>query len=198
MSTDMSVGDLRSHAVEQRREKEHRVKYRGVNAGLLGKPINAYITDQKIRSSTTWTNANKYRMRELTPRRCHCQNCKNSNAKGSSKRKAAISTAVDVVCSAPGAVRKSPRPVLNNADVDDYRDYESETSSVEDYGEDGFIYSYDHASPGHEMALDFVVNQAVEKFETKELDRLVKNEYELVDESDADEEFEMIERSDVC
>jgi hypothetical protein len=70
-------------------------------------------------------------------------------------------------------------------------------SSEEEYDEhdayvEGVAYSFDSTGPGNELALSHAVTQAVEKFESKELATLVKNEYEFVNESDTDEDFELV------
>ncbi|KAF8539700.1 hypothetical protein BDD12DRAFT_736571 [Trichophaea hybrida] len=192
----MSVGDLRSAALEQRREKEHRVKYRGVNVGLIGRPVSEWFPDQKVRSSSTWNSNNKFRMRDMVGKTCHCVSCKQETAK-MNRRKHPRLDIVDVVCTGSTHIaRKAPRPVLNHAEIDDFRDMDS-GSSEEEYDDqnvymEGIAYSFDNAGPGNELALSHAVTQAVEKFHSKELAMLVKNEYEFVNESDTDEDFELI------
>lgn len=89
--------------------------------------------------------------------------------------------------------RKQMRPRLNDADAADYREQYYSTDDDElDATMAGVEYSFDHAGPTHELDLSYAVTQAVEKFEAKELATLIKNEYEFVDESDTDEEFELI------
>lgn len=196
MSSFDIAGDLRAAATEQRREKEHRVKYRGVNAALIGHPIRSDIP-ATVRSSPIWTESNKFRMREaLYTRPCHCQNCRRSTARDM-RRKCPPSdmAAANVICTAGASSisRKQMRPRLNDADAADYREQYYSTDDDElDATMAGVEYSFDHAGPTHELDLSYAVTQAVEKFEAKELATLIKNEYEFVDESDTDEEFELI------
>lgn len=46
---------------------------------------------------------------------------------------------------------------------------------------DPFVYSFDAAGPKQSVGLDKLVDQAEEKFRSRETDQLVKNEYEILD-----------------
>jgi hypothetical protein len=94
--------------------------------------------------------------------------------------------------------RKGRLPTLRFLDkIEDFRshdEYYSSTDEEDDGFVEGVVYSYDAPGLdyGVEFSLNHVVSQAVEKFETKELANLIKKEYEFVNESDGDEDFELI------
>ena len=98
-----------------------------------------------------------------------------------------------MVCTANASsaiARKTPRPTLNLAD--DFRNEDYSSSSDEDDHIGGITYSFDNAGPNCEMGLSQAVTEAVEKFENKELAMIVKNEYDLIMESETEEEFELV------
>jgi len=58
---------------------------------------------------------------------------------------------------------------------------------------EGVAYSYDKLGPSAGTdTWSYALTEAVKKFESKELATLIKNEYEIVDPSDSDEDFELI------
>jgi hypothetical protein len=131
-------------------------------------------------------------MREMVTKTCRCPNCKRQTAK-LLRRKYTSSDITDVVCTAPHISRKNQRPRLNEADASDFRDFDDSGEDDEhDASMPGIEYSFDRAGPTHEFDLSHAVTRAVEKFQAKELATLIKNEYEFVDESETDEEFELI------
>jgi hypothetical protein len=130
-------------------------------------------------------------MRDMVTRPCHCAGCRRQTAK-MLRRKCPPSDLVDVVCTAPTIARKNQRPRLNDADVIDFRDSYYGEDDEHDSSMAGVEYSFDNAGPAHEFDLSHAVTQAVEKFQAKELATLIKNEYEFIDESETDEEFELI------
>ena len=142
-------------------------------------------------------------MRDMVRTACHCSNCRRDTEK-MNRRKYPRRDVVDVVCTAstPSVARKLPRPGLNNSYYSraDYRDLLDHASSEDDDDDatdepydGGITYSFDHRGPrGDAFDLGPAVTRAVELFQTKELAALVKNEYELVNESDTEEDFELI------
>ena len=199
--------------------KQHRVKYRGLNVSRMGQPVNEIFPDRQLRSSTVWnannrsvppppfllsyrgpwlTRGRRFRMRDMVRTACHCTSCKRDTEK-MNRRKQPRSDMVDVVCTASAPnVRKLPRLNSNSRPRANYRDLLDHASSEEDDAADepydgGITYSFDHRGPrGNAFDLGPAVTRAVELFQTKELAALVKNEYELVNESDTEEDFELI------
>ena len=139
-------------------------------------------------------------MRDMVRTARHCTSCKRDTEK-MNRRKQLRSDMVDVVCTASAPnVRKLPRlgPSSGGRPRANYRDLLDHASSEEDDAADkpydgGITYSFDHHGPcGHAFDIGPAVTRAVELLQTKELADLVKNEYELVNESDTEEDFELI------
>lgn len=120
---------------------------------------------------------------------CHCFCCRRFNG----RNQAHASVFATVVCTA-GSSRKT-RPSLRADDIDNIRDSEEDDQSYDCYedGMSGVAYSYDNEGPARHLDLSYAVTAAVEKFENKELETLIKNEYDIVEESETDEEFEIID-----
>jgi hypothetical protein len=195
MSAQLS-GDLRSQAYEQRRDKEQRVKYRDVNHKLLGKPINPLNPKATCQGYNIWNNANKRHMPKNYSVNCHCTTCRRDKDRNIRKIQK-HSPETNIRGAVPLTHRKGRLPALRyEVAIDDFRldVYSSTDEDDDDDFIEGVAYSYD--APGlqsrTEFSLRHVVSEAVDKFETKELATLIKNEYELVNETDGDEEFEFV------
>ncbi|KAH8154182.1 uncharacterized protein LAJ45_01950 [Morchella importuna] len=179
-----STGDLRSAAVEQRRSKERRVKYRNVNVALLGQPQNPF-TNKKL-GAPCWNDKNKFKMTRdpSLVKVCHCCQCRGWNTKELAKKRAARKLYFDdEICTA------RTNPLSPSAALEDrWEDSSSDNDSIA-----GIAYSYDQSGPrAGTDTLSYAVTEAVKKFEHKELTTLIKNEYEVVDYEDSDEEFELV------
>jgi hypothetical protein len=106
---------------------------------------------------------------------CHCFGCRVHNSKEVNRRRALHKTFIDdEICTA----RASLSPTADEAE------YLWDDSASDGRHIDGPV--------GGQLALSAAVTLALEKFEHKELTNLIKNEYEVVDSSDSDEEFELI------
>jgi len=178
------AADLRGPAVERQRIKERRIKYRNVNVALLGRPKDLFWPDE-TKPAPVWNDRNKFQMPRLDSRNCHCNGCRGWYARNQNKRKAAEKLHWDdEICTA----RQYPLSPSAEERGDLWDDSSSDSGSIE-----GVAYSFDRRGPsaGTET-LSYAVTEAVKKFENKELATLIKNEYEVVDSSDSDEDFEMI------
>ena len=131
------------------------------------------------------------------PSGCNCIKCIGSKTARTHRLRSVIQANSDVIrCTkSTGWYSCSPlqRPALALDDGYDYDSNSSESYEEDDGTLDGVLYSYDNARvPG--VAFDLVpqVERAVEQFQTKELAALVKSEYDIIDESEGDEEFELV------
>jgi len=118
-------------------------------------------------------------------RNCHCHGCRSWCARDQNKRKAIEKLHRDhEICTA------RQYPLSPSAEEGGYP--WDDSSSDSDYIE-GVDYSFDGRGPSAGTdTLNYVVTEAEKKFENKELATLIKNEYEVVDSSDSDEDFEMV------
>ncbi|RPA96507.1 hypothetical protein L873DRAFT_1791656 [Choiromyces venosus 120613-1] len=188
MATDLPISDLtadlRGPAVERQRGKERRIKYRNVNVALLGRPKSLFSTDE-TKPAPVWNDRNKFRMPRTDMRNCHCQGCRGWYAREQNKKRAIEKLHWDdEICTA------RQYPLSPSAEEREYLwdDSSSDSGSIE-----GVAYSYDRPGPsaGADI-LNYAMTEAIKKFENKELATLIKNEYEVVDSSDSDEEFELV------
>jgi hypothetical protein len=123
---------------------------------------------------------------------CHWSRRNVAHNRGKNQKFAQLDTEVDVACTRP----RRPLPALERGVDELMESYNTRAlSDMDDGTVDGVTYSFDSDGPtAGEEVLCYVVSQAVEKFETKELNKLIKNEYEIIDSSESsdDEEFELI------
>ncbi|CAZ80108.1 unnamed protein product [Tuber melanosporum] len=188
MASDLPVSDLtadlRGPAVERQRGKERRIKYRNVNMALLGQPKTLFWPDG-TKPAPVWNDRNKFRMPQQDSRSCHCHGCRSWRAREQNKKKAVEKLHWDdEICTA------RQYPLSPSAEEREYLwdDSSSDSGSIE-----GVAYSFDRPGPSTGTdTLSYAVTEAVKKFENKELATLIKNEYEVIDASDSDEDFELV------
>ncbi|PWW75508.1 hypothetical protein C7212DRAFT_352385 [Tuber magnatum] len=188
MASDLPVGDLtadlRGPAVERQRGKERRIKYRNVNMALLGQPKDPYWPGEP-KPGAVWNDRNKFRMPRQDFGNCHCHRCRSWCAREQNKKKANEKLHWDdEICTA--------RQYLLSPSAEE-REYLWDDSSSDSGSIEGVAYSLDRPGPSAGTdTLSYAVTEAVKKFENKELATLIKNEYEIVDSSDSDEDFELV------
>lgn len=186
MSVVLGLKDCRSDAVPVRREKEKKVRYRNVNAALIGTEREG-VAD---RNQAFWTEKNKYKMNDVHGPRTTSKETGHFLAKKASTLRRDWQTPDDYSLGA-GKSRKGSKAMRA-----------AMASSVHSEADDGSIpgvaYSFDEYS-GPSYGTDILatlVDQAEVKYENKVFDTLVKTEYEMVEttsEEDSDEEFELID-----
>lgn len=110
---------------------------------------------------------------------CQCQSCRSYRWESNNRRKTRLQRAWD---------HESVDSIDNSFDQDNvYRD-----------GVDGVLYSYDLPSgPSHgSQVLSQALNIAIDKMERKQLELLIKNEYDVVDSEESasseDDDYEFI------
>ncbi|KAG0638940.1 hypothetical protein HOY80DRAFT_1001340 [Tuber brumale] len=188
MASDLPVSDhtadLRGPAVEWQRGKERRIKYQNVNVALLGQP-KAFIWPDETKPAPVWNDRNKFQMPRQDARSCHCNGCRGWRGRQQNKKKAVEKLHWDdEICTA------RQYPLSPSAEEREYLwdDSSSDSGSIE-----GVAYSFDRSGPSTGTdTLSYAVTEAFKKFENKELATLIKNEYEVVDSSDSDEDFELV------
>ncbi|EWC44766.1 hypothetical protein DRE_06544 [Drechslerella stenobrocha 248] len=177
-----ATADLRKASVEQHRAKNRKMRYRNVNVNLLGQPVEPVISSSV--PCKLWTDRNKFKMPNPNSAGgsfCQCTSCRSLRWHSNSRSKARLQRA------AAWDDPAGPHD-LDSSDYDNvYRD-----------GVDGVLYSYDRPSGPNQgsQILTQALNIAIDKMETKQLDQLVKAEYDIIhsDESASseDDEYEFV------
>lgn len=176
----LEARDVRSGAVPAHRQKEKKVRYKGVNVNLLG-------TERPVRGgNAVWHKKNLYQMNRGI-------NQSPFEEKQMTRRINRKGHAIDMEVRSQDefAVLKAGRNGKKKCT-------DMESSAVfSDDGVSGVLYSYESAESPESHTGDIIehlVAQAEAKYENNVLDKLVKTEYEFVDtsESDSDSEFELI------
>ncbi|RPB23473.1 hypothetical protein L211DRAFT_270163 [Terfezia boudieri ATCC MYA-4762] len=186
MSVVLGLKDCRSDAVPVRREKEKKVRYRNVNAALIG-TVREGVAD---RNQAVWTEKNKYKMNDVHGPRTTSKEIGQLLAKKASTLRRDWQTSEDYSLRS-GKSRKGSK-AKRVAMISSIH------SEVDDDAIPGVAYSFDEYS-GPSYGTDILatlVDQAEIKYENKVFDKLVKAEYEMVEttsEEDSDEEFELID-----
>jgi len=167
--------DIRGDSVDRLRAKTRRVKYRRTNANLLGTPKGFTLTPLSDYSGPIWNHRNAFKMNDVPSNRGRCSCC------------------WDYPIHAPA------HKILRNRRIEDYPlqagrktaasshrgacpKFRRDPNDVDDDDDYGMSYSATlfQADVDTQCALADAVTMAVEKFETKELEGLVRNEYEVV------------------
>ncbi|KAF3901912.1 hypothetical protein ABW21_db0205263 [Orbilia brochopaga] len=187
-----ATADLRKASVEQHRAKTRKIRYRNVNVNLLGQPVNQFQTPLDIASPNCqrWTDRNKFKMPNPNAQggdHCRCNYCRafrwesNTRSKARSQR---VSAHWD-----------NDNPLVDS--LDGPTDPFDQDNILRD-GVDGVLYSYDHPTgPSHgSQILAQALNVAIDKMEKKQLDLLIKNEYDIVESEESgsseDDEYEFV------
>ncbi|KAF3939590.1 hypothetical protein ABW19_dt0201756 [Dactylella cylindrospora] len=178
-----ATGDFRKASVEQHRAKNRKVRYRNVNAALLGQPMNPFENyygekpDCKL-----WNDRNKFKMPNPNTRggaSCQCQDCRMWRHESNTRSKARAQRGWD-------------------RDTDDGPEDTYDQDNIYRDGVEGVLYSYDRPSgPSHgSQVLTQALDLAIDKMEKKQLDILIKNEYDIVGSEESasseDEEYEFV------
>lgn len=187
MSVDLGLKDCRSDAVPVRRQKEKKVRYRNVNAALIG-TVRGGVPD---RNQAVWTDKNKYKMNDVHGPRASSKDTGHYLAKKASTLRRDWQSSDDYTLGARKS-RKGPKKAKRAAMIS------SVHSELDDGSIPGVAYSFDeYSGPSHGAdILATLVDQAEVKYENKVFDKLVKTEYEMIEttsEEDSDEEFELID-----
>ncbi|KAF3927548.1 hypothetical protein AA313_de0204120 [Arthrobotrys entomopaga] len=179
-----ATADLRKDSVEQHRAKNRRMRYRNVNVNLLGQPISPVWTENSP-NCKRWNDRNKYKM--PNPRTlaggdtCQCPSCRSYRWESNTRSKARLQ-----------------RDWGDDGTVGQSLYDSSEQDNVLRDGVDGVLYSYDRPTgPNHgSQILTQALDIAIDKMEKKQLDLLIKNEYDIVyseeSASSEDDEYEFV------
>lgn len=185
MSVVLGLKDCRSDAVPVRREKEKKVRYRNVNAALIGTEREG-VSD---RNQAFWTEKNKYKMNDVHGPRATSKETGHFLAKKASTLRRDWQIPDDYSLGAGKSRKGSKAKRATMAS--------SVHSEVDDGSVPGVAYSFDEYGPSYGTdTLATLVDQAKVKYENKAFDHLVKTEYDMVEttsEEDTDEEFELID-----
>ncbi|KAF3910493.1 hypothetical protein ABW20_dc0110615 [Dactylellina cionopaga] len=181
INSGIPTADLRKASVDQHRAKNRKMRYRNVNVTLLGQPINPFETHSQC---SRWTDRNKFKMPNPNTTggaSCQCHSCRTLRWESNSRNKARLQ-----------------RVSLDDDVAGDNIDDSFDQDNIYRDGVDGVLYSYDRPSgPSHgSQILSQALNVAIDKLEKKELEQLVKNEYDIIysDESASseDDEYEFV------
>ncbi|KAK6357860.1 hypothetical protein TWF730_007217 [Orbilia blumenaviensis] len=174
-----STADLRKASVEQHRAKNRKVRYRNVNVNLLNRPMEPGAMGSDCKR---WNERNMFKMPNpdtFGGRCCQCQSCRSDRWVSNNRCKTRLQR---------GWYHDTVDNVDDSYDQDNvYRD-----------GVDGVLYSYDRPTgPSHgSQVLSQALNIAIDKMERKQLDLLIKNEYDVVDSEESasseDDEYEFV------
>ncbi|KAK6341690.1 hypothetical protein TWF696_008758 [Orbilia brochopaga] len=188
-----ATADLRKASVDQHRAKNRKMRYRNVNVNLLGQPINQFAADASSSASPNcqrWNDRNKFKMPNPNAQggdHCRCTYCRafrwesNTRSKARSQRN--------------GDYWDNDKPLVDALDgaTDPF-----DRDNIHRDGIDGVLYSYDRPTgPSHgSQILTQALNVAIDKMEKKQLDLLIKNEYDVVDSEESasseDDEYEFV------
>ncbi|EPS38096.1 hypothetical protein H072_8177 [Dactylellina haptotyla CBS 200.50] len=179
-----ATADLRKASVEQHRAKNRKMRYRNVNVTLLGQPIDV-VNPFSDAPCKRWNDRNKFKMPNPNTSggdSCQCSSCRSWRYEASNRNKARLHRVWD-----------------EDARGDNTYFYDAlEQDNIYRDGVDGVLYSYDRPTgPNHgSQILTQALDIAIDKMERKQLEQLVKNEYDIVysDESASseDDEYEFV------
>ncbi|KAJ6262856.1 hypothetical protein Dda_1413 [Drechslerella dactyloides] len=179
-----ATADLRKASVDQHRAKNRKMRYRNVNVNLLGQPIYGH---PPVPECQRWNDRNKFKMPDPNAQscgdNCRCPFCRGYRWESSSRSKARSARAA--------ANWDNDNPLVDSLDA-------SEQDNIFRDGVDGVLYSYDRPTgPSHgSQILAQALNVAIDKLEKKQLDILIKNEYDIVDSEESasseDDEYEFV------
>ncbi|EGX52270.1 hypothetical protein TWF173_009336 [Orbilia oligospora] len=174
-----STADLRKASVEQNRAKNRKVRYRNVNVNLLNQPIDPLARNPNCKR---WNERNMFKMpnpNTFGGPSCQCQSCRSYRWESNNRCKTRLQRAWD------------------HDPVDGLDDLLDQDNIYRD-GVDGVLYSYDLPSgPSHgSQVLSQALNIAIDKMERKQLELLIKNEYDVVDSEESasseDDDYEFV------
>jgi len=177
-----ATADFRKASIDQHRAKNRKMRYRNVNVALLGQPVNELQSMNGNSNCKLWSDRNKFKMPNPNAQGgafCQCSSCRNYRWEANSRSKARSQRYWD----------HDAADIIEDAIEQDnlYRD-----------GVDGVLYSYDRPTgPSHgSQILTHALNMAIDKMETKQLEQLLKNEYDIVDSEESasseDDDYEFI------
>ncbi|KAK6347787.1 hypothetical protein TWF718_005613 [Orbilia javanica] len=176
-----STADLRKASVEQHRAKNRKVRYRNVNVNLLNQPIDL-VARPSDSNCKRWNERNMFKMpnpNTFGGPSCQCSSCRSYRWESNNRSKTRL--------------QRARYHELNDG-IDDSFDQDN----VYRDGVDGVLYSYDLPSgPSHgSQILSQALNIAIDKMERKQLELLIKNEYDVVDSEESgsseDDDYEFV------